>query len=290
MFRGETSRWEPAVPAEAGRAILGGDIRWTLHRRPKPVVRTSREAIPPEPHNTAPPAESWDGDGASLHGRRSRFLTCRSCICCLPATPDCSGAVLPTRRVPAQHPTEKQNPDPKYPSKRAARTYRHPPCERTCGRTSRTRFLARRLPACAGEPRSGAAPEGQPDRCSRVGRTPPVGSDFGHFRAARDAVVARCAAPKGGAASGASDGATAAELLRRGSHQAAPSAEPRQRPRGGFGLTLAGGGFIHAFARSTWAPSASTCPEGLATLPAGGGRLRSRSFARSEDRASEIRF
>jgi len=49
MFRVETSHWEPAAPAEAGRAMLAGDIPWMLHRRPKPVVRTSREAIPPEP-------------------------------------------------------------------------------------------------------------------------------------------------------------------------------------------------------------------------------------------------
>ena len=236
---------EAAPPAEAGK-------------------RTSREPSRQEPREHGSfQRNSGTGTGPACTADARGFHV-PSCIYCLPATSDCSDAVPPTRRVPAQHPTRKQTPDPKYPSKRASRTNRHPPCERTCGRTSWSRFLARRLPGCddswrnqgfPGGPRSGAAPEGQPDRCSREGRTPPVGSDFRHLRAARDAVLARCSAgperQRGQRASAESRRRSSEEVRACGSFSGAPATPPkglRPDPRLRVGIQ---------------APSASTRPEGL---------------------------
>lgn len=141
LMEGRTGKPGTSHPAPTGRSRAcgcsgGRRSAGSLLFRPKPGERYSRATTagrctagrswlcgpPGKPSrrsraNTAPPAESWDGDGASLHGRRSRFRHA------VPA----SIAFRPHRIAPARfrppggcrlstRPTE-QTPDPKYPSK-----------------------------------------------------------------------------------------------------------------------------------------------------------------------------
>jgi hypothetical protein len=200
--------------------------------RPKPESADLQGSHPARSRvNADPPAEFRDGDGASLHGPTLAVSTCR------PA----STAFRPHRIAPMRFRPpggcrlstrpEEQLRTRSNPSRRASRTNRHPPCERTCGRTSWSRFLARRLPVSRRAPLR-SRPRGAAGPVFQGGENPTRG--FGlqalacgerHGPGTLQRQPRREARP-------ACVGRVTAEVLRRGSRCDSFSGAPATPPKG----------------------------------------------------------
>ena len=270
--------------------MLAGDIRRKLHPRPKP------ESVPPGSHPARSRVNTAPSSGILGRGRGQPARPTLAVSTCRPAsTAFRPHQIAPMRFRPPGGCRLSTRPESRL---RTRSTRRNGPLEPTGIRLAsgpaaeprgrgfwRGAYPVAMIPdGIKGFPAS-PAPE-PPPRGSRTG-VPGRGEPHPWVRTSGTCVRREtrswhvaALAPKGSAAS-----------VRRQSHgggppkrfaPVAPSAEPRRRPRKGCGQTHA---CAWAFRLRRLPPARRAC-----TLPASGGRLRSRSFARSEDRASEIRF